>query len=128
MSAKRASNSKKVPFTISLEQIANVALSDIPIPVSEISKRLNAVVHDENMKTLSYRDIRDWLESIQMLRVVKDQSGKAKRFPTEEGIRLGISVEMRQGSQGTYQVVLYSHNAQQFILDNIDSVLERLRV
>ena len=45
-------------------------------------------------------------------------------LPTEQGKSIGISTEERVGQNGTYRVTVYNTDAQQFILDNIDAVIE----
>lgn len=37
--------------------------------------------------------------------------------------KLGISVEKRMGQYGMYQVVLYSEDAQHFIVDNVEAIM-----
>ena len=37
--------------------------------------------------------------------------------------KLGISVDNRMGQYGSYQVVLYSEDAQHFIVDNVDAIV-----
>ena len=49
--------------------------------------------------------------------------GKLKKLPTATGIEIGITVEVRRSMRGEYTVVVYNRDAQQFIIDNIDSVI-----
>lgn len=118
----RTKKPKKVPFALPYERRASFAFSEVPIPISEISKRLNLLLTDENMKKISYRDIRAWLIEIGMQEDLPS-GGKIKR-PTAEGRELGISVEERMGAQGAYQVVLYNVQAQHFIVDHLDAIME----
>ena len=62
------------------------------------------------------------LVNIGALEIRKDFNGKAKKYPTEQGKGLGISIESRTGMNGEYQVVVYNREAQQFIVDNIDAI------
>lgn len=119
-----AKKPKKVPFDLPYERRASFAFSEIPIPVSEIAKRLNLLSTDENMKKISYRDIRSWLIEIGMLHQEALPSGSKTKRPTAEGMELGISVEERMGAQGAYQVVLYNVQAQHFIVDHLDAIME----
>lgn len=95
-----------------------------PIPTTEITKRINELSNVENMRALSYKNIRDWLVEIGMLQETVFADGKRRSFPTENGIQLGIALEERVGSQGIYQVTVYSAGAQQFVIDNLDAIIE----
>ena len=117
-----AKKPKKLPFALPYERRASFAFSEVPIPISEISKRLNLLLTDENMKKISYRDIRAWLIEIGMQEDLP--SGGKIKCPTAEGRELGISVEERMGAQGAYQVVLYNVQAQHFIVDHLDAIME----
>lgn len=112
----------KVPFTVSLEQLERFEYSAEPIPVSEIEKRIYAMVDNKNMKKVSYRQINQWLLNIGMLYLHDFGGDKPVKRPTEEGNQMGIIVETRMGRYGEYQVVLYNEDAQKFILDNLEAV------
>ena len=43
--------------------------------------------------------------------------------PTPQGEEIGLLTEERYGSQGVYYVLLYSLDAQHFVIDNIEAVL-----
>lgn len=115
---------KRVPFSLSVEKRGAFEFSATPIPISEVSKRINALLDDENMVTMSYRAIRDWLMSLGMLEEVLDGDGKTTKRPTPQGENLGIILESRTGLKGTYLVVVYNLAAQHFILDNLDAIVE----
>lgn len=48
---------------------------------------------------------------------------KPVKRPTEEGTKIGITVETRMGRYSEYQAVLYNEDAQRFILDNLEAVV-----
>ncbi len=52
--------------------------------------------------------------------------GSTTKHPTEKGTYMGISVEKRQGMRGEYLTVVYNKQAQQFIIDNMDAVLDSM--
>ncbi len=114
---------KKAPFSISFEQLEKFELSESPIPISEIAKRINDAAGNESMKKLSYRNITEWLLGIDMLCLQERTDGKPAKCPTEAGMQIGISTETRTGRYGEYQTVVYNKSAQQFILDNLDAVI-----
>jgi len=113
---------RSIPFALPLEERVRFEYSETPIPVSEIAKRINALIPDE-MKHLSYRAIRDWLCALGMLEDALDAEGKTAKRPTQRGECMGILLEPRTGRSGTYFVVVYTSAAQHFILDNLDAVI-----
>ena len=115
---------KKSEFTITAEEIENFEFSDKPIPVSEIAKRVNASTNTQTSKKFGHRMITNWLVSIGMLDEIETPEGKKIKRPTQEGNNLGISLEERIGSTGPYYVVIYNKSAQQFIVDNIFTIIE----
>lgn len=115
--------SAKIPFALALEERANFEYSDIPIPVSEITKRFNALVTNEDMKKLSHKNITEWLISIEMLYEMTKPDGKTTKRPTEHGMAIGITTETRTGMRGEYVVTVYDKNAQEFIVNNLDAMI-----
>lgn len=115
---------KKEAFALTAEQRAAFEFSTTPIPISELSKRINALTDNENMATLGYTVIRDWLMSLGMLEDALDGDGKKTKRPTAQGESIGITLDARTGSNGTYFVVAYNVAAQHFIMDNLDAIIE----
>ena len=113
---------RKTPFSLSMEQRATFEYSPVAIPISEISKRINSLVDNENISRLSHRAITDWLVSIELLETIVNERGYPAKKPTEQGESLGIRVDARSGINGPYSVVVYELTAQQFILDNLDAI------
>lgn len=119
---KKRGRVSKAPFSVTLEQLEKFEYSDEPIPASEIVRRISAITAGENMKRITARHIKAFLLDCGVL---KDGSGKSSfKRPTEYGAELGITVESRNGPNGDYQLVLYSREAQKFIIDNIEAVAE----
>lgn len=110
-------------FCLNAEQVANFNYSNIAIPISEIAKRINALIEDENMKKISHRDMTNWLVSVGVLKEIVNSEGKTTKFPTEQGEAMGIYIEQRTGQRGTYTVTMYNKDAQVFIIDNLDAVV-----
>lgn len=118
-----AKKTAKVPLEISFEKREQFAYSNCPIPASEIARRINKLANQENMQKLTYADIIAWLTNIEMMEKISASSGKRLNRPTPWGIESGISVELRTGSRGSYEVVVYDIAAQHFIVDNLDAIL-----
>lgn len=115
---------KKIPLDIPFEKRKYFKYSDEPIAASVIAQRINALSDVENMYQLAYSDIVTWLMEINLINSVLAPNGKANRFPTPQGMDIGITEESRMGQYGPYQVIVYNKNAQQFILDNLDAIID----
>lgn len=115
-------NGKKQTFRLSLEERDRVEFSFRPISASELARRMNNAAGAQDCKKITYRQITDWLVEVGMLKLVENVAGTQRR-PTESGKKRGISVESRIGQSGPYQVVLYSAEAQRFIVDNVDGII-----
>ena len=115
-------NGKKQDFRLSLEERERVEFSSRPIPASELARRMNNAAGTQDCKKITYRQITDWLVEVGMLKLVENVAGTQRR-PTESGKKMGISVESRIGHSGPYQVVLYSAEAQRFVVDNVEAIM-----
>ena len=119
---KPAANGKKIPFMIPFEKRDQFEYSEKPISVSEIARRVNALIDTEKMKKLTYSGIQKWLISIGMIESSPTADGKNRKRPTKIGEESGISLEERIGNSGPYQVVVYNREVQHFIVDNLDAI------
>ena len=108
----------------SVPDVRRFALSETPIPLSEIAKRLNDIIDLETCHRFDYKVIVSWLIAIGALEVRSIANGGNVKRPTPYGKALGISEELRRGIRGEYTVVLYNREAQQFLLDNIESIVD----
>lgn len=119
-----AKKGKKQPFIITEEQRKRFEFSETPISVSEIARRFNAAVNTEGAVQMRYSGITFWLIESGLLSVDRREDGREVKLPTSAGMELGISQEVRSGANGSYTVVVYNENAQRYIVDNIDAILE----
>lgn len=112
-------------FSVTLEQLATFPYSDEPITVSEIAKRINEVANlSEYQRKVKGVDINNVLVNIGALEVIDRYDGKTRKLPTEVGKSIGIIAQERMGKFGPYFAVLFTKEAQQFIVDNINAVIE----
>ena len=118
--------SSKKAFFLSADSINNFSFSETPIPVSEITKRLNDLADLEVCHKLKHSAITNWLISIGALEIRELADGRNTKRPTEQGKELGISSEKRTSMNGEYVVVVYRRDAQQFILDNIEAIVANI--
>lgn len=121
---QKTSKTPSQAFYLSAEQRCSYEYSSAPIPISEITKRINALIDDTVMKKLAHRAITTWLINGGFLYEEEQSNGKLAKRPTSSGEIMGITKEIRNGMNGPYTVVVYNCAAQQFILDNLDSIIE----
>lgn len=112
----------KLPFSLPHEARLEFRPAPQPLPISRVADNINSLIDTEKMEKLSYKLISDWLLEAGFLCAVEFANGKTSRCPTREGTALGITTEERQAPGRNYTVVLYSPEAQQFIVDNLDSI------
>lgn len=117
----------KQPFQLDYEARKQFRYSEVPISISEIAKRINELIPIENMQKLNYKYLLDWLMESNFLELIPGVNGKMTRNPTRNGTMLGITLEHRESPRGPYSVIVYDLEAQKFILDNLDGVIERMR-
>lgn len=115
-----SASNKKSSFFLTQSQLSRVELSSKPISMTDLTERISKVV-DPQCKKFSYKWIVEWLVDAGFL-IIDERNNK--KSPTPAGEELGIFQEMRIGSKGQYLVTLYNEEAQQFVLDNMDSILK----
>ena len=116
-------NSEKTPFTLSFEERERYPFGDLPATVSVIAQRLNELVELETMQKMKTTSITKFLLQSGLLFEEEGVNGSKTKRPTETGRQLGISTAVRTGQNGEYTAVVYSREAQQFILDNLDAII-----
>lgn len=114
----------KCPFAILPSDLQKYKISNVPVTVSEITTQLNLLIDEDTMKKLKATSITTWLVEIGFLEIQTDNNGKNVKRPTDAGMKMGLSTQQRFGMYGDYIVVLYNSEAQRFILDNIDAIIE----
>ena len=117
---------KKESFNISFEQIQQFQFSDAGLQISKIAEMINALADNPDMKKLTHSNITQWLVSIDMLKIEKAADGHNTKRPTENGREIGIYTDDRVGVNGPYTAVIYNRTAQQFIIDNIDAIINHM--
>lgn len=114
---QRVSNGQ-APFLITEEQVSAIEISETPVGVAIIAKRINAVI-DENVKKISPVKISNWLLEEGYL-AENIRAGKKEKVAAEKGRELGISTIDGVSPEGiTYKKNLYNMNAQKFVIGNI---------
>ena len=114
---------KLQPFAVGAEQLAKVQLSQEPVRVTQLVEMISAAVDNPQMKKLSTTVITNWLLEKGFLEKETGTDGKSRRIPTQNGLMIGLSTQIRQGQYGEYQAVFYNTDAQRFVLDNLGTMI-----
>lgn len=122
-SSKKNNKQKTIPFNLNKDEINKFEYTNESLSISMIVKKINELNSNEEMKRLKVTDMCKWLIKIGLLVEVEENNKKVKR-PTEIGKDMGIYVEHRFGTYGSYDIVLYPREMQEFIIDNFNSLLE----
>lgn len=123
--AKKKKRSELPDFDLTDEQKSALIPKATQQSVSRIAASINELIDSEKMKKLKASTISDWLVSIGMLKSVEQSNGKHRKVPTNEGIYLGMHEKEFVDGSGVVQLyTAYDTTAQQFIFDNLDSVIE----
>lgn len=118
----RSVKPKQADFNIDSIDLDSIEITDFPVTVSVIAQRINEA-KPENMKKLKVTAITNWLVSINMLKVVMINNKNIKKV-TAGGEDLGLIEEERLGQYGKYFAVTYNKNAQRFIIDNLNAIID----
>ena len=105
------------------EQKQAVELSSRPIGITELAKRILSAAGVDRMRGVSGVHMAAWLLEKGFLEEEFDDEGELQRVPSETGTALGITKIMRETTYGVKPMNLYSQEAQQFLLDNLDEIL-----
>lgn len=119
----RASVSHKLPFQITAEEQLQYEPSKTPIPASAIGDKINKIMDGKGMRKVTYRAITEWLASVGLLEDEETSGGKHRKVPTASGAAMGITQELRTGSRGEYYCVVYDENAQTFVVENLNTIM-----
>ena len=119
----RIKKPKKLIFSISEEEKNVIEVSETPVLLSDFVERVNAHIDLNVMKKVSTKAFTDWMISNGILEE-KFIGDKNRKFPTPLGNNLGIITESRQGLYGKYTAILYQKSAQEFLLDNLEEIVQ----
>ena len=113
---------KKQPFSMTSQMLSYYVPAETPLSLNEFVKILNNLKED-NMKKLKYRTVINFLINEKLLETYINSKGVERKRPTELGLSVGIFTEERNGSNGTYTVILYNQEAQKFLIDSMEVIL-----
>ncbi len=120
--AERKSAKTKKDFFITEDELKRVEILPDGAAISEIAAAINSAVSDDSRKKLQSKTINDWLVSQGYLMNRTDEKGRNHRELTEKSADIGITSAQGMGTFGPYTIVLYSEEAQRFILSHINEI------
>lgn len=111
-------------FFVTDEELRRVIPSQEPIRITQFADRIMNAINDPDRKKLKATTITNWLIEKGFMSKQAQADGKPKRLPTAMGEQIGLTVKLREGQYGTYQAVFYSEEAQRFLLDHLQEILQ----
>lgn len=117
-------NHRKIPFFIPIREKENFQYSNKPVSISEFCHGINDTLLP-GMTRLNAKDVTKGLEILGYLETKILGEDKHYKCATEKGKSIGISEEKKLNAYGNeYCVNLYNKNAQMFVLQNIEKILQ----
>lgn len=117
----RIAKPHKIAFSITDEQCSKILITQDPVGVSIISKRIGEVL-DEKVKILPAKYISDWLVDNGYLSEII-HNGKRTKIVTMKGAQLGIdTIDIVSPEGRQYKKNIYDANAQKFIITNLNKI------
>lgn len=118
--SKPEKNNQKNLFFLTDEQKLQLKTAENSL-ISDIANNLNVFASENNVKKITAVWITDWLLETGML--TKNDEGN--RIATPKGNEIGIIAVPKTSQDGrTYFTNLYSENAQRYIYDNIENIID----
>ena len=118
----------KEPFFLTHEQIALLQPQNTALSATKVAAIANELIDDEHMQKLKGTDIAGWLLSVGLLQEVKSATGRKRKVPTPNGEMLGMKETSFINEHGVpTQYTVYDKNAQQFIFDNMETLIAFIR-
>lgn len=120
--------SVKEPFFLTHEQIVLLQPQNTALSATKVAAIANELIDDEHMQKLKGTDIAGWLLSVGLLQEVESATGRKRKVPTPDGEMLGMKETSFINEQGVpTQYTVYDKNAQQFIFDNMETLIAFIR-
>jgi len=109
------------PFMLPDELHKNIEITVAPAMIRQFTERINSLIDENAMQKLKVTALTGWMVNNGLLCEEIINEKKRKR-PTEEGEKLGIYSEAREGQYGNYLAVLYKEEAQRHLVNNLNQI------
>ncbi len=113
-----------LPFSLAEGALASFAYDEKGLSLQEIANRVSALAASPDCVALLSRSFQSYLMACGLLQEQKLSDGTVVTGPTELGRMGGIRTETRTVSGQDYRILLYDLQAQMFLLDHIDAIIE----
>lgn len=115
--------SRKLPFSLSEEALAQVAISETPIPIKAFAANVNARIDPQASRPLSPVAVTNWLVEKGYLTEITRAQNKRMRVASPLGQSIGIISEERVSRTGVpFMLNLYHEKAQRFLLLHLQEI------
>lgn len=119
VTTKQRTKKAAFPFEV-LKEFAYQEDTSISYLLQQIHKPLEGM----NVKKISPQVVTNWLKKAGYLtEAYYAEVKKVSTMPTEKGKELGIYTEVRMFSTHAYLSVIYNQNAQEFIVKNLEAIV-----
>lgn len=115
---------RKKPFYLSRNSLSQFKISECDITISNIVRKLHDLRNEDEMVKLTTKTITHWLVEHGFLTEITE-NGKTVKYPTEIGRSLGMSVKKMFTEHGIFNAVVYNSAAQEFLINNLESILKQ---
>ena len=116
---KEDDDEELIEFELTDKELKKIELSEKPISLADICNMLNHLRPSSKMRKLKAISAIEVLNAFGMIDRVR-----RKIIPTEQGTALGIQFKEFQSNGATLTKVLYSREAQQFVIDHLKEITE----
>lgn len=115
---------KKYAFYLSEKDKSEISISKQPVPISVFTYSINDHVDNTKMKRIKASEITNWLLQNGYLSEIESDDGRKFKILTDKSTSIGITSEKRTSpSKRVYEVNLYDENAQRFIIDHMQDIV-----
>lgn len=118
--ARQTSRIKKSNFFMTEAQRNMLCPTSNYVFAKQIAENINALTEENDCSKFQAKWIADFFFQIGMMEVID-----GKKHATEAGKSIGIKTEFRTTPYGSYWVNSYSPQAQQFLFDHLNAVIDR---
>ena len=118
---------KRAEFSLGEEARCALRPLEEEVSLAALVRHINESVDVSAMRRLPSAAFTGWLCEVGLLNPCPGPQGRALYRPSEAGETLGIRLGRRTGRTGEYTVVLYSPQAQELILDNLEGIMDAYR-
>lgn len=118
---------KREPAAVALtpEALSAIEVTEDAVTMKTLHQRINEAVGNVRGQPghIKLSALRNGLIRHGYLMMALEQNGKESARPTDRGMEIGIDVSEREGMYGLYRTTVYTRRAQEFIRDNLISLI-----